>query len=552
MSSTLGVKKRKKKSIKLILQIIFFAVLTVFAVFYVLKDDPKTTFSTLARAKFFPILIAIIVILVTLLLEGLALKLLTNIFTKKYSFGKGLINTLIGGTVGVYVKTAAPLLQAYVFSKQDVPLSNGASVLTMNFMMYQLSLCVYSLFIIIFGYPLMKNVPIPILWDFKFIYLVLIGFGLQLFFLVSAILLAYCRPLHRFILNTGINFLAKLHILRNPEATRKRLTIQFATYRIEMKRLSQNIPVVIEVLLINIAKQFLLGLLPFICFLAFAPTDLCNRTFFAQSLVGTGYTNIVGSFLTVGAPEIVFQDTFSYFLKNVSTISDPIAMASAANICWRTLTFYLVFVIGIVCFLSYRGSPKRYKLLSNTATIYDLELHNLDEADEETKAYLHEIHKHGKKEKPSLLTKEEIESSFLEIRELMTMNEEVKVEETKDKDFEEILEEQRLNLVKVEQEYQDLVKNRPSQSEIEHETEKDIRFQEKQDQKKRVKKKLKAIHKKEKQAEKQRKALMKKQPKGSTMTFDEQKGINIKGPEFTEYKTLTTHDPDEDSPRGRK
>lgn len=39
---------------------------------------------------------------------------------------------------------------------------------------------------------------------------------------------------------------------------------------------------------------------------------------------------------------------------------------------------------------------------------------------------------------------------------------------------------------------------------------------------------------------------MKLQPKGTTITYDDVKGIEIHAPEFTEMKTLTTSDPTED------
>ncbi len=537
--------KGKAKHVKLVLQILFFAALTVLALYYILKDDPKKTFSVLSQTRALPLSMAIALVLVTVLLDGLALTLLTRLFHPKYHYYQGLINCMIGGLVGVYVKSAAPLIQAYTFKKQDVQNSEAASILTMNFLLYQLCLCIYSLFIIIFGYPIMKNVPLPVLWNLKLIYLVVIGMAIQFLFLVGAILLAYCRPLHRLFLNSGINLLAKLHILRNPEQSRRRLTIQFATYRIEMKRMRANGGRVLLVMLINFLRLFLLGMLPFFVFLSLVSTGTDNATFFAQSLTGTGFVNVISSFITVGAPEIIFQDTFSYFLKDVASISNPDSIASAANILWRFLTFYLILFLGVITTALYRGSPKRVEILSSTGTIYDLALVDIESADDETKEYLTEIKKRGDSKRGPLLTKEDIESSFASMKDNITEEESVK-EKVDDEEFEKILEEQKSALADVVKEYNELVQSTPSKEEIKRESEKEFDFFAEKNKKKKQKKTKKDEKRKMKEEMRERKRLMKLQPKGTTITYDDTKGIEIHSPEFTEMKTLTTSDPSED------
>lgn len=545
MSETKLAKKGKPKHLKLILQGIFFLALTVFAIYYILKDDPKKTFSVLIDAKALPLTIGIVVVLVTMLLDGLSLTLQAKPFHKKYHFYQGVINSMIGGLVGVYVKTASPIIQAYTFTKQNVKSSEAASILTMNFLLYQLSLCVYSLLIVILGYPIMDKVPLPLLWNMKLIYLVILGMFVQVSFLVITILLAFCRPLHRFILNSGINFLAKLRILRKPEETRRKLTIQFATYRIEMKRMRQNIPMVIEVLLINFVKLFLLGCLPFLVMLSLVPNGLLNKEFFAQSLTGTGFINVISSFITVGVPEIIFQDTFSYFLTGIKDVADPATIASAGNILWRLFTFYLIFIIGALATIFYRGSPKRAEILSNTGTIYDLEIQNFDVADKDTKDYLNEIKKKGNSKEAPLLSEKEIENSFMEIRNQITEKEESS-EENSDKELEEILKENQHILANAEKEYEEMAKSQPSKKEIQDESEHELSWMKEKNQKKRLKKAAKIKKKKEKTLAKEKKEFMKHQPNGSTITIDENKGIEIHSPEFMEIKTFTTSDPEED------
>ena len=48
---------------------------------------------------------------------------------------------------------------------------------------------------------------------------------------------------------------------------------------------------------------------------------------------------------------------------------------------------------------------------------------------------------------------------------------------------------------------------------------------------------------------KEKKKLIRLQPKGTTITIDDNKGIEIHMPEIMEIKTITTSDPDEDKRR---
>lgn len=520
-------KERNRKAfIKNLARFLFFAVLTVFAIYYILKDDPKKTASILGQTQFFPFSLAIVVLLLTICIDGVSLTLLTRMYNKNYRFGQGILNTMISGAVSVYVKTVAPVLQAHTFEKQGVVVTEAASVLTMNFLLYQISLTLYSVVIVICGYPIMQDVPLSALWGLKIFYLILVGLSIQVIFILATVLIAYCRPLHRFVVDKGISFLAKLHIIKDPEERKNRLSVQLATYRIEMKRLSQNLPLVFKVLVLNFVRLFLLGIIPFIIFCSLSGGTLFNSQFFAQSLVSTGYTNVIGSFFTVGVPEIVFQDTFSYFLKDV--VSDPASMASACNILWRTTSFYLVFLIGIITWIAYHPNYRPSKLLSDTKTIYDIELLNPD-------AHL----KENQIQPKNKMTMSQLESSFMRLKRAFAAKEDkegneppVEINET---EFEEA---QKAELAKAYSEFSELKEQVPSDAEVQEEIAIGERKKAKKLSKKEERKRKKRLAKEEKE-------FLKHQPLGTTIKVDDENGIQINVPEFIEMKTDTTSDPEE-------
>lgn len=187
----------------------------------------------------------------------------------------------------------------------------------------------------------------------------------------------------------------------------------------------------------------------------------------------------------------------------------------------------------------------RESKFSSTGTIYDLAHVDIETADEETKEYLKEIKKKGDVKRGPLLSKEDIESSFASIKDKISDEEGVK-EKVDDEEFEKILEEQKSALADVVKEYNELVKSTPSKEEINRESEKEFVFLAEKKNKRNQKKQIKDEKRKNKEEMKERKKLMKLQPKGTTITYDDVKGIEIHAPEFTEMKTLTTSDPTED------
>ena len=56
-------------------------------------------------------------------------------------------------------------------------------------------------------------------------------------------LMSYSHGIHNFILHRGINFLAKIKLVKNPEEKRETLRVQVENFKIELRRLLSNIPI---------------------------------------------------------------------------------------------------------------------------------------------------------------------------------------------------------------------------------------------------------------------------------------------------------------------
>ena len=104
-------------------------------------------------------------------------------------------------------------------------------------------------------------------------------------------------------------------------------------------------------------------------------------------------------------------------------------------------------------------------------------------------------------------------------------------------------------MAEVVKEYDVLVKSTPSKEEINKESEKEFSLFAEKRRKQAAKKRLKKEKKRKKTELKEKKKLIRLQPKGTTITIDDNKGIEIHMPEIMEIKTITTSDPDEDKRR---
>ena len=141
--------KQQKKNI---LNILVLVVVSALAIWFVLKDNPGDTFKLLGNADIKFVLFAIGAMISVYLVEGVILTILARLYKRDYKYHKGVINCLIG----VFFSDITPsnsggqFAQAYTFAKQNIKVTNAASILFMHFIVYQIILVCFSLLFIFY------------------------------------------------------------------------------------------------------------------------------------------------------------------------------------------------------------------------------------------------------------------------------------------------------------------------------------------------------------------------------------------------------------------
>ena len=93
------ISKKKSKTIQNVIKISLIIILSALGLYYILKDDPKSTFQVLSEVKALPLIVVILTILALLSIDGLVLTILAKRYNKKYTFFQGTMNAQIGNFI---------------------------------------------------------------------------------------------------------------------------------------------------------------------------------------------------------------------------------------------------------------------------------------------------------------------------------------------------------------------------------------------------------------------------------------------------------------------
>ena len=188
--------------------------LSIFLVWYFLKDNYKVSLEVLHNANLWWLLLAIIIYLVYFLLETLLLKKLVNNHKKDYSFlsaFKLYLMTKFFNGITPFSSGGQPL-QLIEMKKEGVNYLEGTTVLIKHFIILQCSIVFLSIISLILNLIFKWAMPTGFLNI-----ILIIGFFINYFLLFLVVLLSYKISLCEKICEFFINILCKLKIIKNKE-----------------------------------------------------------------------------------------------------------------------------------------------------------------------------------------------------------------------------------------------------------------------------------------------------------------------------------------------
>ena len=376
--------KKKRSVTKALIYLLIIIILTGLALFLSLKDNFSAVTKTIGKVNVGYLFIMMGIVLFSYVLDGLAIFLFSRLYTHKYKVHQGIATSYIGAfyTSVSPSKSAGQVMEVYTMNKQGVATSNAASIMVMSFIVYELSIVILSAIGLFVNKIILLDVgDLNIFgWHVSSVPLIIIGFLVHFLIIFGLITMSYSRRFHNLILNNGIDFLAKLKILKKPEEKRESLRIQVENFKIELRRLLSNVPIFLLMIIVFSIVLMLRFSIPYLTGIALdgfgfkLNTDgslaikVIEGGHVVAQTVGTNsfescmhgiflssFTQLLTSIVPIPGGAGISEYLFSSFFKNYYNSE---AMIVAAQIVWRFTTFIFVIVVSGLVTALYRASPK--------------------------------------------------------------------------------------------------------------------------------------------------------------------------------------------------
>ena len=324
------------------------------------------------------------------MVDALILLVFGRLYTRNYKYHQAVATSLIGQFYSDVTPGASggQIMQAYTMKSQGIPVSSAASILVMWFILYQVVLIAFDLFA--FGFQFNNIMAIPGIdfdifsWhvSIPMLPIIIIGFLLNISVIMLLFLMSYSHHFHNFILHYVIGFLGKirlgkLRVLKNPDKTRENLRMQVENFKIELRRLQSNIPVVILQLFLFTVMLLLRFCIPYLAGLAMGYQETFSVARLFESSFLSAFHQMVTGILPLPGSAGVSELFYGYLFRNF--FNGDSVIISSSLILWRTATFHIVLLICGFVSAFYKSRPKESIHYANKATFVTLQLETYDE-----------------------------------------------------------------------------------------------------------------------------------------------------------------------------
>lgn len=306
-----------------------------------LNNNFKEIAHSLRNLNYFWLFLALILILLWQFLVGMALTKLTKFFHKSYKYHQGFFNAIIAGFFHGITPSASggQFIQTYVFKKQGVSSSESICVLWLDFIIYQVTMCMMTLVLIVVKFDYFKNTYS------KWFGIILLGFIFDASIIFGLYALARFKKLHLWISNNGIGFLHKIHLIKDQEKTKANLELKIERFQTESKKIVGNTRLIIITIIINALRLLVYYSIPFVVFVALGLK--VDFDLYITSITISSFISMLSNYIPLpggsGGAESLFVLMFGHLFLS--------AYVQIGMLIWRFLTYYVVMIIGAICFM---------------------------------------------------------------------------------------------------------------------------------------------------------------------------------------------------------
>lgn len=332
-----------KKSFKsYIMNFVLIIALTIAALWFALKDNYHEVLSLISNMKWYWLVIILLWGMLYSVVVGAILSIFARRVKKDYSLIAGIQNGLVGSFFSGITPSATggQFAQAYIFKKQGIGYSDGASILWADFIVYQTTMMIYVTILFFLRYTHYVSMIGP--W----FYAILLGYVVNVCVIGVLWTMALFPKLYIKLSRLAVQLLARLHIVKNKEKTLHNWTIRMEAFTSEIKKMHHEKEMIIKTVILNVLRMSIQFVLPF--FIAQALGMHLGMDKFVDCLALASFVLMANAFIPIpgasGGTELVFTALFTYVLPTA-------AIASSTMILWRFSTFHVVMLVGAFIFI---------------------------------------------------------------------------------------------------------------------------------------------------------------------------------------------------------
>lgn len=223
-------------------------------------------------------------------------------------------------------------MQAFMMMKQGVPLGASASVLLCKFLIYQITLTLYSLVVLV------MQLRFFVVKVQGIIYLSLLGFLVNA---VVVIILIMAALKGEYVKKMGfwlINFLYKIHLNKSPNSDKRKVIKQVDLFNANIQIVKGNKRLLLRVGILTIAQLTAYFIIPYAVYRAFG---LMGAKMFVM-ISASAFIVMFSSFVPIPGGAGVAEGSFFLLFQ----LFFPSPILPTAVLCWRIITFYVPLCLG--------------------------------------------------------------------------------------------------------------------------------------------------------------------------------------------------------------
>ena len=327
---------KKRRNLKHTLNIVLLVVITMFVLFFALKDNFDEIMHEIMHANVWWLLVGVFLFLGSLFLRSISLCSLVKefkpSFTMKNTFHLALVTQFFNAVTPF--ATGGQPFQVYYLKKKNISLTNSTNIIIQNFIVYQIALVILGMIAILSNYFFHIFKEVGLLKE-----LVTIGFIINTCVVVLLFFITFASSVNKFVTRIVLFFLNKFNIVKDKEEAYEKWEEYINNFSKGAKALTTRKGLMLKCIFFNLMGLCSLYIIPLVVAYSFGYYDSFTGI---EAIIASSYVMLIGSFVPIpggtGGLEYGFVEFYGNFISG--------GALNAMMLLWRVITYYFGMLIG--------------------------------------------------------------------------------------------------------------------------------------------------------------------------------------------------------------